>query len=87
MSGSVAFGGDAAAGADAMEVILNNTGDVRTDGVHSDGLLAQSIGGAGGDGGFSIAGSFGTGTSADSASAAAAQTAARPASCTSIAPA
>ena len=49
------FGGEAG---NAGKVILDVTGDIITDGNNSHGLLAQSIGGGGGNGGTNITGSL-----------------------------
>jgi hypothetical protein len=51
------FGGAGGAGAAAGEVAVHTRGTlISTSGEHSYGVLAQSIGGSGGDGGFSVAG-------------------------------
>lgn len=51
------FGGSGGAGSQGKAVTLTNTGSlVITDGSRSYGVAAQSVGGAGGDGGFSVAG-------------------------------
>ena len=50
-------GGGADAGMGST-VIVNNTGGVQTLGLNSEGILAQSIGGGGGAGGFSVAGGY-----------------------------
>jgi hypothetical protein len=52
---SLAFGGDGGAGSFAGNVTVTNTGNIGTQGAGSHGILAQSVGGGGGDGGFSIA--------------------------------
>jgi hypothetical protein len=60
----LAFGGSAADGGSAGDVSLTSHGDyVMTDGAKSYGILAQSIGGGGGDGGFAVAGSISGGSS------------------------
>lgn len=51
-----AFGGSGGGGAAAGQVTVNQTGHLVTWGNHSYGILAQSVGGGGGDGGFSVAG-------------------------------
>ena len=61
IGGSVglAFGGKGGPGGDAMGVTVTNnaTGTgITTTGMHADGIVAQSIGGGGGNGGFSVAG-------------------------------
>jgi hypothetical protein len=56
----LAFGGSGGAGGSGMGVIVNNYANggpgLMTSGMNADGIVAQSIGGGGGDGGFSIAG-------------------------------
>ena len=53
----ISIGGSGGDGAVAGKVSVTNTGDViRTSGERSYGILAQSIGGTGGNGGFSVAG-------------------------------
>ncbi len=54
---NTSFGGDAAGGNDGGTVTVVNAGEIETKGEGSDAVLAQSVGGGGGDGGFSIAGS------------------------------
>jgi len=52
---NVSFGGKGASGGKADNVMLSSTGaQVTTGGAHSYGIIAQSIGGGGGDGGFSV---------------------------------
>ncbi|MGC4014163.1 MAG: autotransporter outer membrane beta-barrel domain-containing protein [Luteolibacter sp.] len=58
---NASIGGSGAAGAAGGNVVLTNTGNLETTKTHSYGILAQSIGGGGGDGGFSIAGGISTG--------------------------
>ncbi|HXC56489.1 MAG TPA: hypothetical protein VNU97_14420 [Rhizomicrobium sp.] len=65
---SVAVGGGAGQGGTASTVMLVSTGNVSTDGVDSFGILAQSIGGSGGNGGFAASGSLSTGAVAASVS-------------------
>ncbi|TPM31479.1 hypothetical protein FJ967_24885 [Mesorhizobium sp. B2-3-4] len=50
---AVGVGGSGDNGGDAKSVTVTSTGDLRTEGLKSDGILAQSIGGGGGNGGFS----------------------------------
>ncbi|WP_116810539.1 autotransporter outer membrane beta-barrel domain-containing protein [Steroidobacter cummioxidans] len=60
-SGSIgaSLGGDGAGGGDAQTVDLTSRGAfVETSGNRSYGLVAQSVGGGGGDGGFSVGGSI-----------------------------
>ncbi|MDZ8118801.1 hypothetical protein [Pontiella agarivorans] len=57
VAGSWSMGGAGEKGGDAGTVTVNSSGSVITDGTHSYGILAQSVGGGGGDGGTSIAGS------------------------------
>jgi len=64
------FGGD---GGDAGDVILDVTGEVVTLGNDSHGLIAQSLGGGGGNGGVNVTGSVslvreGTGGAASASS-------------------
>ncbi len=56
---SVSIGGFGGAGGDADRVDVANEGAIVTRGNDSCGIQAQSLGGGGGDGGFSFAGSFG----------------------------
>ena len=58
---SVGLGGSGAVAGHGGVVEANVTGDVWTEGQNSIGILAQSVGGAGGDGGFnvSVAGAYG----------------------------
>jgi uncharacterized protein YhjY with autotransporter beta-barrel domain len=55
---SVSLGGDSASGGNSDDAIVTNTGGIDTQGYSSCGILAQSIGGGGGNGGFSVAGSL-----------------------------
>ena len=55
---SVSLGGSGATGGTGGVVNLISTGDITTYGAQAYGLLAESIGGGGGDGGFSASGSF-----------------------------
>jgi len=57
-SASVSLGGSGATGGTGGVVNLISTGDITTYGAQAYGLLAESIGGGGGDGGFSASGSF-----------------------------
>ena len=43
------------------DVTINHTGTIMTAGDQSDAILAQSVGGGGGNGGFAIAGALSTG--------------------------
>ncbi len=54
VSASIAIGGQAGAGAIANTVSVTNYGDLFTQGDHSKGIVAQSIGGNGGNGGLAI---------------------------------
>ncbi len=54
---AVAIGGSGGGGAGNM-VTVSNTGTILTTGALSDGVLAQSVGGGGGDGGFAVSGAF-----------------------------
>ncbi|WP_119389810.1 autotransporter outer membrane beta-barrel domain-containing protein [Taklimakanibacter lacteus] len=51
----LSFGGDGAGGGAGGEVLVNSTGNITTKGTLAHGILAESIGGGGGSGGFSIA--------------------------------
>lgn len=53
-----AVGGDGGVGAAGGEVEVTNAGVITTDGDFSHGIFAQSVGGGGGNGGFSIAGTI-----------------------------
>ena len=55
---SVGLGGGGATGGNANTVTVTNDGAIITTGRSSMGLVAQSVGGGGGDGGFSLAGGF-----------------------------
>jgi uncharacterized protein YhjY with autotransporter beta-barrel domain len=56
---SLSFGGSGAGGGNAGDVTLASTGtNIITEGARSYGILAQSLGGGGGNGGFSVAGSI-----------------------------
>ncbi|WP_131726347.1 autotransporter outer membrane beta-barrel domain-containing protein [Ruegeria denitrificans] len=52
---SVGLGGDGAGGGDGNTVIATSNNDVETQGHASSGVVAQSIGGGGGNGGFNVA--------------------------------
>ena len=54
--GKFSIGGDGAAGSDGSNVIVKNDGEISTTGAEAHGIIAQSIGGGGGNGGMSIAG-------------------------------
>jgi uncharacterized protein YhjY with autotransporter beta-barrel domain len=56
-AGSLGIGGFAGDGGDGKAVIVNNASAINTFGHSATGLFAQSVGGGGGTGGFSIAGS------------------------------
>ena len=65
-SGSYAIGGSGGTGAIGGAVTVNNTGVIATLGIQSAGIIAQSVGGGGGNGGsasggYAIGGSGGTG--------------------------
>jgi hypothetical protein len=57
--GSLMVGGDGGTGGDAEQVSVTNTGSVTTIGSNAYGIRAESIGGGGGDGGFSMLASLG----------------------------
>jgi hypothetical protein len=56
-----AVGGSGAGGGKGGDVTVTNRGTITTFGLLSDGIIAQSIGGGGGNGGFAIGGSLSTG--------------------------
>ena len=59
----VSLGGEGAGGSSGGEIDATVKGDVNTQGKNSTGVIAQSIGGGGGDGGFSVnVGATGAGT-------------------------
>ena len=62
-SGSLSIGGNGAKGGDAGAVSVTNSGAVWTDNTDSHGIFAQSVGGSGGNGGFSIAAGISDGVS------------------------
>jgi hypothetical protein len=51
---SAGVGGEGGGGGRGQTVQMRSGGDIRTDGAHSDGIVAQSIGGGGGNGGFAV---------------------------------
>jgi hypothetical protein len=57
-SGAVSVGGHGGTAGDASSVTVSNTGTILTTGALSNGIEAQSLGGGGGNGGFSVAGTF-----------------------------
>lgn len=60
-----AIGGDGAGGGSAQTVTVESSGtQIQTSGRRSYGLVAQSVGGGGGDGGFAVAGSITQGATA-----------------------
>lgn len=64
LGAALAIGGDGDTGGIARNVTLDSSSDVTTRGIDSHGLFAQSLGGGGGNGGFSIAGSLSLGSTA-----------------------
>lgn len=56
----LALGAKGGIGGDAKAVSVTATGDVETMGAQSDGMVAQSIGAGGGNGGFSVSGNLST---------------------------
>lgn len=60
---NIAFGGEGGIGGLAGDVVLHNEGNVLTQGSGADAILAQSLGGGGGNGGFSVAGGIAAGVS------------------------
>ncbi|CDX16130.1 Outer membrane autotransporter barrel domain protein [Mesorhizobium plurifarium] len=63
----VAVGGDGGAGRDAMKVTVDHTGDITVSGMGAKGIIAQAIGGGGGNGGKAVAGAFSAGLYASAA--------------------
>ncbi|MDR3527606.1 MAG: hypothetical protein P4L57_10020 [Rhizomicrobium sp.] len=63
---SNAVGGKGGTGGKGSKVTINNKGDVQISGDLANGLVAQSIGGGGGNGGFSISGALSLGGKAAS---------------------
>jgi hypothetical protein len=57
-AGSLSLGGTGGAAGNGDEVTVTNEDTIETDGFHSYGILAQSVGGGGGDGGLSVAGAI-----------------------------
>ncbi|MEO1639716.1 MAG: hypothetical protein AAFU41_10775 [Pseudomonadota bacterium] len=57
-AGSLSVGGAGGAGATSNTVTVSTAGSITTRGVQSSGVIAQSIGGGGGNGGFAIGGAF-----------------------------
>ena len=55
---SASLGGFGGSGADASTVTVNSTGIISTMGDEASGVVAQSLGGGGGNGGLSVAGNF-----------------------------
>ncbi len=55
LSLAASLGGFGGTGNDAGTVTVNSKGDINTEGAHAAGIIAQSIGGGGGNGGLSIA--------------------------------
>jgi len=53
-STSTSYGGDGGEGSDGGEVIAHYNGDIKTSGNFANGIFAQSVGGGGGTGGFSL---------------------------------
>ncbi|MBZ9988358.1 autotransporter outer membrane beta-barrel domain-containing protein [Mesorhizobium sp. BH1-1-5] len=63
----VAVGGDGGVGRDAMKVTVDHTGDITVSGMGAKGIIAQAIGGGGGNGGKAVAGAFSAGLYASAA--------------------
>ncbi|WP_187971188.1 hypothetical protein [Aquibium microcysteis] len=53
-AGAASFGGAGGEGSEGNDVTVHHSGDIRTSGDNAAGILAQSVGGGGGTGGFSI---------------------------------
>mgnify|MGYP007072814972 CR=1 FL=1 len=64
----VSVGGSAGVGGTGDDVTVHSSGPITTRGVDASGILAQSIGGGGGTGGFSAAAGLGAGKTAGGAS-------------------
>jgi len=60
---NLGLGGSGGVGGKAEKVTVDMAGLIDTTGKRAHGILAQSVGGGGGDGGFAVAGSIGGGTS------------------------
>jgi len=60
---NLGLGGSGGVGGEAKAVTVNMAGSIDTKGERAHGILAQSVGGGGGDGGFAVAGSIAGGTS------------------------
>lgn len=56
LSASLSFGGDGGVGGTGSDVTVDNSGNITTRGFESHAIVAQSVGGGGGAGGFSISG-------------------------------
>ena len=56
----VSIGGSGGSGGDSGQVDVTNKNDISTSGILASGITAQSLGGGGGNGGFSVAGSVGS---------------------------
>jgi hypothetical protein len=63
-NGTLNIGGFGQAAGNGGELDVDNIGDITTEGIKSHGLVAQSIGGGGGSGGFSATGAMSKGTGA-----------------------
>ncbi len=59
---ALSAGGVGGLGSDGNTVTVRSVDNILTKGIGSDGILAESVGGGGGDGGFSFAGSLETGS-------------------------
>ncbi|HEY5755346.1 MAG TPA: hypothetical protein VIU34_05955 [Steroidobacter sp.] len=64
LGAALAVGGDGDTGGIARDVTVDSSSNITTRGVDSHGLFAQSLGGGGGSGGFSVAGSLSLGSTA-----------------------
>jgi len=58
LSATLSFGGEGGVGGTASGVTVDNSGNILTKGLESHAIVAQSIGGGGGAGGFSISGTI-----------------------------
>ncbi|MET4635013.1 hypothetical protein [Kaistia defluvii] len=58
---AVSLGGSGATGGIGKDVDVTNYGNIATNGQQANGIFAQSVGGGGGNGGFSVSGAFTSG--------------------------
>ena len=65
ITANISIGGDGGTGNDSDVVSIQSVGSITTDGDDAHAILAQSVGGSGGNGGFSISASLAGGTGLD----------------------